>query len=447
MAYYKLNRNGRYSVQWSELSMDEFGESHKDELIGECDMFGNLRVAYVTPELRKALLRPSGRRAILQAIDQITPANTDVPQCDDIVTQTDLGLGKIDWDRIDVTPKYFGEVKQDLTPTGDIVETPIEVESMSKATDVKIDVKNGITRMTYQADGRLCSVVHGNGEYSMMSFPLEHLDTLRAIKGVKFRNSNVSPELEDMVGKVVLEIVPFTKLNAVNPKTLNSVIEVITTKVMSLQWMEIDWKRIIRDHSGLTVKEFIDVMNGKVEYAQGLKSDLTKEQAANIEALVQALQVWIITRTKSAFEVYREQVNTEATMDEFMATVMPPKQTLIDGGSLVEDPVAPVDTPKSLRKELLGKLDHIRNAAYRNLQIEQVLTQRRIFALEKQYATARSYLRKQLRALLVEGDTADNIYLDVAEFGTFRVLRKVGDSDWTTIAAVLLKDYNWIIEE
>lgn len=60
MAYYKIHVGNRTTVIRSEASLEEMGESYKDDLIGECDKFGNLRVPYISPEV-SAMLEEEAR--------------------------------------------------------------------------------------------------------------------------------------------------------------------------------------------------------------------------------------------------------------------------------------------------------------------------------------------------------------------------------------------------
>lgn len=60
MSYYKIHVGTRTTVVRSEASLEEMGESYKDDLIGECDKFGNLMVPYLSPEVT-AMLEEAAR--------------------------------------------------------------------------------------------------------------------------------------------------------------------------------------------------------------------------------------------------------------------------------------------------------------------------------------------------------------------------------------------------
>lgn len=448
MTYYKLMVDGSVvtvrAVSSEETMRDFYGEC----FVGVCDRDGNLCKPNTSPELDKAgeafirfypgyansaNLAEEFARAMKSAQEQddyvplpkqidrfaqlLEPQKVLHPdECGIVQTHSHTLKELLEyvpssiklWSDIQPLPEFYHGLKRELTPQGDVVETPIVPE------ESKMSKPNMIETILTQA---------------VNTVPLRHLTDFGAGESVKYLLTQLTPQ--DFGNLQYAKWI----MDHGNSNTYDLLEALQTTAPMPVKKA---YPISHEEHQRLTA--YIGKINSTL-IASGIDPHY-----------VTSPEVWQTQKVSdfehmSAFDLIKQN-HPELTLEQYLADCL-------GRGSVVMDPndpnplkLDPEQDLKVLRSMIMSALDYFKDKVDESYGYYDHLSEARHELMSKQFKHVRRYAKQLVRRLTVPGDTLDNVFIDTAEVDSIGFLTRPDEhSEWSRHFTVKFVEDNWLIVE
>lgn len=435
MPHYRIKFGNRESIVHYDEPMSYVGEIYKDRLVGECDEYGNLRDVYISPELEEALAE-AGREflrlhpqyavdagvAIPKKVDEfstalepqkvISPEECGIYVCtptgrkptehvhstNDLLDSLPSSQLNREWKAIDPVPECFGYMERNLTPAGDIVETPITPEE---------------------------------------------------------------PKLTESIFEIIAkQVVCNTPMCSLTPDGIKCAARTLIATVGGNAMGRMQYADWIMDHGESTLQHLIDVLCKDGVIPRDIPHAISTKERLVLVALIEAINdemrktgtdphfIRIPERWFSAYDLYAAN-NPGETVEDFLRNCNAPR---VEKNPNDPDPIkADVDPEtvlKNLRTSVLNALDDWKRKIDIYHGNDLRLGEARVNLLERQFKHVRRYAKTIIKRVTGYGDDFELIHLDLAQQDHFGFVTKDRYSNQhTRHFTIKFVEYNWIIVE